>query len=80
MLDKAQEREKTKPETGGAMRGTAAIAALVAQDKPLIAAGVPEGFDAYLIARMAASAHKELNVAVGVMHVARDDQRMASLR
>jgi hypothetical protein len=38
----------------------AAIGALVAQEKPLIASGVPEGFDAYLIARMAALAHKEL--------------------
>ena len=60
--------------------GDAALGALVAQDKPLLAAGVPEGFDAYLVARMAATAHKELRAPVGLMHIARDDQRMAALR
>ncbi len=80
MLGKTQERAEGTPETSGASRGSAAIAALVAQEKPLIAAGVPEGFDAYLIARMAATAHKELSIPVSVLHVARDDQRMAALR
>ncbi len=80
MLDKTKERDKSKADAGGTVRGAAAIGALVAQDNPLVAAGVPEGFDAYLIARMAATAHKELSPAVSLMHVSRDDQRMAALR
>jgi transcription-repair coupling factor (superfamily II helicase) len=80
MLEKTEDRAKTKSESGGALRGTAAIGALVAQERPLIAAGVPEGFDAYLIGRIAAMAHKELSLPVSVLHVARDDQRMATLR
>jgi transcription-repair coupling factor (superfamily II helicase) len=63
-----------------ASSGPAAISALVAQDKPLVASGVPEGFDAYLIARMAALAHKELGHPVSLAHITRDDQRMAVLR
>ncbi len=61
-------------------RSAAAIAALIAQDAPLAAAGVPEGFDAYLIARMAALAHKEQTAPVALLHIARDDQRQAALR
>ncbi|MGB0084818.1 MAG: transcription-repair coupling factor [Rhodomicrobiaceae bacterium] len=78
MLEKTQEQPAAK--TGAAPRSSAAIAALVAQEKPLIAAGVPEGFDAYLIARVSALAHKELGSPVAMLHVARDDQRMAALR
>jgi transcription-repair coupling factor (superfamily II helicase) len=70
----------TKAGSGGAPRSSVSIAALVAQEKPLVAAGVPEGFDAHLIARIARTAHKETGASVAVMHVARDDQRMASLR
>ena len=77
MLDKAESKEKGKGASAG-MSG--AVAALVAQEKPLAAAGVPEGFDALLIARMAALAHKEGGAPVAVTHVARDDQRMAALR
>jgi transcription-repair coupling factor (superfamily II helicase) len=80
MLEKTEDRAKTKPDTGGAVRGAAAIGALVVQDKPLVAAGVPEGFDAYLIGRMAVTAHKELSLPVALLHIARDDQRMSALR
>ncbi len=77
MLDKTETKEKGK----GASAGMgAAIAALVAQEKPLIAAGAPEGFDALLIARIAALAHKEAAAPVSLVHIARDDQRMAALR
>ncbi len=72
--------QKARAKTEKPARSSAAIAALAAQDKPLVAAGVPEGFDAYLIARMAATAHKELGTPVSVLHIARDDQRADSLR
>jgi len=77
MLDKAE--KQGKPRDGQTRQG-GAIAALVAQEKPLVAAGVPEGFDAYLLARTAALAHKEMATPVALLHIARDDQRMASLR
>ena len=73
MLEKTDEKSNTRTEK--TPRSSAAIAALVAQENPLVAAGVPEGFDAYLLARMAATAHKELGTPVAVLHVARDDQR-----
>ncbi len=78
MLESLEERRGAEfaPLSGA----SSAIAALAAQDKPLVASGVPEGFDAYLIARMAALAHRELGVATALVHVARDDQRMAALR
>ncbi|WP_088343089.1 MULTISPECIES: transcription-repair coupling factor [Rhodomicrobium] len=72
--------DQAKPKQDAAPRSSVAIAALVAQEKPLVAAGVPEGFDAYLIARMAAMAHKETATPVAVLHVARDDQRAETLR
>jgi transcription-repair coupling factor (superfamily II helicase) len=77
MLDKAATKEKTKGASAG-MSG--AVAALVAQEKPLVAAGVPEGFDALLLARIAALAHKETGAPVALTHIARDDQRLAALR
>jgi transcription-repair coupling factor (superfamily II helicase) len=69
-----------KPAAKTPRASSAAVAALVAQEKPLLAAGVPEGFDAYLIARMAALSHKEMGSPVALAHIARDDQRMAALR
>jgi transcription-repair coupling factor (superfamily II helicase) len=80
MLEKTEDRAKTKSDAGATVRGAAAIGALVAQDRPLVAAGVPEGFDAYLIGRIAATAHKELSLPVALLHIARDDQRMSALR
>ena len=77
MLDTADSQNKGKAASAG-MGG--AVAALVAQEKPLVAAGVPEGFDALLLARMAALAHKETASPVSLTHIARDDQRMAALR
>lgn len=61
-------------------RISAGVAALVAQEAPLAVTGVPEGFDAYLLSRMAALAHKEIAAPVSVIHVTRDDQRMVSVR
>jgi transcription-repair coupling factor (superfamily II helicase) len=77
MLDTVDKQGKAK---AGQARMSGAIAALVAQERPLVAAGVPEGFDTHILARVAALAHKEGAAAVPLMHVARDDQRMVSLR
>ncbi len=48
---------------------------------PLIAGGVPEGYDAFLLAHLA-QGHKEYNREVfrPVLHVARDDQRLEAMR
>ncbi len=48
------------------------------QNRDEILAGVPEGLDALLIARQAASAHAERSGSM-ILHVARDDRRLEAL-
>src|SRR5688572_20328194 len=76
MLDKAEAKQKK----GASASLSTAVAVLVAQSMPLVAAGVPEGFDALLLARMATLAHKEQAAPVALTHIVRDDQRAAALR
>src|SRR5579883_2323038 len=46
----------------------------------IVAAGVPEGYDAFLLAAIARRLPKDTAFQQAVLHVARDDQRLAAIK
>src|SRR5690606_6777073 len=57
-----------------------ALDALAGGEGTILAAGVPEGYDAYLIAAIARRLPADTEHPQAVLHVARDDQRLAALK
>jgi len=65
---------------GDAAGFTHALAQFCRQPGFALAASVPEGADAYLLARLAATLSEAIGALRPVLHIARDDQRMHALR
>ena len=57
-----------------------ALDRLAGGEGTIIAAGVPEGYDAFLLAAMAKRLPADTEFQQAVLHIARDDQRLAAIR
>jgi transcription-repair coupling factor (superfamily II helicase) len=70
---------------GGGEAFAASLAQLAVSEEPLIIAGAPEGFDACILGKLArflfgGGSAPTLAPGVSIVHVARDDQRLDSIR
>ena len=57
-----------------------ALDKLAGGEGTIVAAGVPEGYDAFLLAAMARRLPADTQFQQAVLHIARDDQRLAAIR
>src|SRR5271166_211863 len=72
---------KTLDKKGATQAATpTALDRLAGGEGAIIAAGVPEGYDAFLIAAIARRLPVDTQFQQAVLHVARDDQRLAAIR
>ncbi len=73
---KTLEKAKVKP----AQATPTTLDRLAGGEGAILAAGVPEGYDAFLIAAIARRLPHDTAFQQAVLHVARDDQRLAAIR
>lgn len=71
------ERDEAKAKPGGL---PAVLDKLAGGEGTILAAGVPEGYDAFLLAAMARRLPQDTAFQQAVLHIARDDQRLAAIR
>ncbi len=71
IIDKARPAQASAP---------AALDKLAGGEGTIFAAGVPEGYDAFLLAAIARRLPADTQFQQAVLHIARDDQRLAAIR
>ncbi|MGO9483381.1 MAG: transcription-repair coupling factor [Rhodomicrobium sp.] len=69
-----------KEDTLDKAKAPTALDKLAGGEGTIIAAGVPEGYDAFLLAAMARRLPADTGFQQAVLHIARDDQRLAAIR
>src|SRR5271165_817219 len=64
----------------GQVKAPSALDKLAGGEGTILAAGVPEGYDAFLLAAIARRLPADTAFQQAVLHIARDDQRLAEVR
>src|SRR5271165_4574580 len=64
----------------GQVKAPSALDKLAGGEGTILAAGVPEGYDAFLLAAIARRLPADTSFQQAVLHIARDDQRLAAIR
>jgi transcription-repair coupling factor (superfamily II helicase) len=81
MADEGDVLDKTDARVRPKQAGTpSALDKLAGGEGTIIAAGVPEGYDAFLLAAIARRLPSDTAFQQAVLHIARDDQRLAAIR
>ena len=73
-------KDSTADKAKAAAGAPTALDRLAGGEGTIIAAGVPEGYDAFLLAAMARRLPADTQFQQAVLHIARDDQRLAAIR